>query len=252
MRVALSQIKVETNQYQKNLAKIIEYIGLASQGKADLVVFPECSDHGWLTALNPDEAHDKFEYTVAEISALAKKYEIYICIGLTDGCTGRLYNTAVLISPEGELLFRHNKINLLDFERKVYSPGNKVSVLARPIENTSILICADNFPDSLYLGRSVGLMGAKLLLSPSSWAIEPGLTEDPDESMWITSYTKLAKEYGITTIAVDNVGIMENEPWNGFPCIGNSVVVGHDGKIIYRCSFGEKAEEIAFVDLANL
>lgn len=252
MKVALSQLKLETNRYEMNLSKILDNIKLASRGKAHLVVFPECSDHGWLTALNPDEAHGKFEYSIDRISVLAKQYGVYVCTGLTDGQAGKLYNTAVLISPEGNLIFRHNKINLLNFERKVYSPGNSVSVETRPTENTSILICADNFPDSLQLGRSVGLMGGKLLLSPSSWAIEPGLTHDPDESMWIASYKKLAEEFGITTIAVDNVGILENEPWKGFPCIGNSVVVGKNGEIIHRCSYGERAEEIAFVDIDYL
>lgn len=249
MRFALAQMLVESGAYSRNIEKIKSIVGEASENNSEVIVFPECADVGWLSSSDWREAHERWVKSVRLLSQLARKNSLYICAGLTDGENGRLYNTAVLLSPDGDTLLHHRKINLLDFEKKVYSAGSSLSVVSGPIAGTSVLICADNFPQSLYLGRSTGLMGARLLLSPCSWAVEPGLSDDPDEGMWISSFTELAKEFGITTIAVSNVGILENPPWEGYGCVGNSVVVGKSGNIIHRCSFGEKSEEVAFVDL---
>lgn len=249
MRFAIAQMLIESGAYTRNIEKIKSFTSEAHANGSEVIVFPECADVGWLSPSEWSEAHDRYVKSVRLLSQLAIKNSLYICVGLTDGENGKLYNTAVLLSPEGETLLRHRKINLLDFEKKVYSSGTSLSVASRPISNTSVLICADNFPQSLFLAQSTGLMGARLLLSPSSWAIETGLSKDPDEGMWISSYTRLSKEFGITTIAVSNVGILKNPPWKGYICIGNSVVAGKSGNIIYRCSFGEKSEELAFVDL---
>lgn len=251
-KIAIAQIQVESGAFVKNMEKVRSFISEASCIGSEIVIFPECSDIGWLSDLNWQEAHRRFLENIYSLKRLSKLKSIYTCIGLTDGEDNKLYNTSVLFSPEGKLLLSHRKINLLDFERKVYSQGSSLSVVSVPVERTSILICADNFPQSLSLGRSVGQMGARLLLSPCSWAIEPGQSSDPDEQMWVTSFKTLAKEFGMTTIAVSNVGILENQPWKGYQCIGNSVIVGRNGMIIHRCSFGDASEEMAVVDVPYL
>ncbi len=55
----------------------------------------------------------------------------------------------------------------------------------------------------------------------------------------------------MTTVAVSNVGIVENEPWAGYKCIGNSVVVGRTGEIMLRCRFGNE-EDIKVVSIDYL
>lgn len=252
MRIALAQILVESGSLGKNIGKIKSFIGEAAAKEAEIVVFPECADVGWLTPADWQKAHRRYMKSVRLLSQLARSGSIYVCAGLMDGENGRAYNCSVLLSPEGDVLLRHRKINLLDFERKVYAAGSSLSAVSRPVEKTSILICADNFPQSLFLGRTAGLMGARLVLSPSSWAVGPDSAADPDEGMWVSSYAALAREFGITTVAVSNVGILENPPWRGYRCIGNSVVVGRCGDIIHRCSFGEDSEEMAIVDLPYL
>ncbi len=252
VRIALAQMLVESGSLRKNIEKIRSFIGEASANDSDVVVFPECADVGWLTSPDWQDAHSNYVKSVSLLSQLASRNSLYICTGLTDGENGNIFNAAVLLSPEGKTLLSHRKVNLLDFERKVYAAGSSLSAVSRPVEKTSVLICADNFPQSLFLGRSAGLMGTRLILSPSSWAVEPGIYSDPDEGMWISSFAELAREFGITTIAVSNVGILENPPWKGYSCIGNSVAVGRSGSVIHRCSFGEDSEEIAFVDLPYL
>lgn len=247
----MAQMRVLCNEYERNMSNAEKFVSKASEEKADVVVFPECSDIGWLTSIRADIAEKRFGESVAVISSLARQHNICIAIGLTEGSGKELFNSSVLVSRYGEVLLKHRKINLLDFEEKVYSRGMSLSSADSPAKRTGILICADNFPQSLSLGRSLGLMGVRLVLSPSSWAIEPELETDPDEKMWLSSYRKLAISYGITTVAVSNVGTLENPPWRGYKCIGNSMAIDKNGSIISRCSFGEN-EDFKCIDLEYL
>lgn len=249
MRIASAQMRVEGGEYQKNIEKVKRFIEESAKEKADIVVFPEVADFGWLTKVSAQIAEKTFKKSVAQISRLATENSIYVCIGLTEGEGREIYNSAILISPSGKLLLKHRKINLLDFEAKVYSKGESLLVTSKPAHNTGILICADNFPDTLYLGRTAGLIGVKLLLSPSSWVVEDNLKYDPDELMWVSSYFSLAREFGMVVVAVSNVGTVSNSPWKGHKCIGNSVIIGDGGRILHRSQFGQDAERLDIVDV---
>jgi predicted amidohydrolase len=104
-------------------------------------------------------------------------------------------------------------------------------VTETPLGTIAVNICADNSPDSLMLGHSLGRMGARLLLSPSAWAVEADHdnAKDPYGQMWRESYTALAKQHDMTIVGVSNVGWMTGGPWQGRKCIGCSLAVGPGG-----------------------
>jgi predicted amidohydrolase len=170
---------------------------------------------------------------------------------LVERCGNRIYNSAILVSPEGRILAKHRKINELSIAHGLYSIGSSLSVVETPLANIGIAICADNFPNSSVFGHSLARMGCNLLLSPSAWAVDADYDNEkkPYGETWKRSYCLLGKLYDLTTVGVSNVGWMTAGPWKGRKCIGCSLAVGPGGKILAQGPFGEDAEELIVVDI---
>jgi predicted amidohydrolase len=155
-----------------------------------------------------------------------------------------LYNASVLISPTGELLLHHRKINVLGIARGLYSIGGSLGVAETALGTVGVTICSDNFSTSLVLGHSLARMGAQMLLVPSAWAVRADHDNEaePYGATWEESFTELARLYDLTVIGVSNVGQMTGGPWEGRRCIGCSLAVGPGGEILARAPYGVDAE----------
>lgn len=70
-----------------------------------------------------------------------------------------MYNSAILVSPEGDILIKHRKINVLTIALDLYEIRDSLSVASTSLGKTGIDIFADNFPNSLALGHSLARMG---------------------------------------------------------------------------------------------
>jgi len=247
----MGQILVEGGALEENLRRATEMIRQASKRGCSVIVLPECLDLGWthpsartLSRPIPGPHSD-------ELAEAAKEGSIYVVAGLTERAGSRIYNSAVLISPEGEILAKHRKINVLSIAQDLYSIGNLLSVVETPLATIGIDICADNFPNSLVFAHSLARMGCNLLLSPSAWAVDADYDNEkkPYGSTWTRGYSLLGKLYDLTTIGVSNVGWMNAGPWKGRKCIGSSLAVGPGGKILAQGPFGEDAEGLTIVEV---
>jgi len=165
-----------------------------------------------------------------------------VVAGLTERCGELVYNSAILVSPEGEILLHYRKINELDIGRKFYATGDQLAVARTEIGTVGINICADNFSDSLALGHSLARMGCQILLSPCAWAVDAGHdnTREPYGGLWKDSYRTLARLYDISVIGVSNVGWLISGPWKGRKCIGCSLAVGPGGEIVAQAPYGKQ------------
>ena len=242
----MGQMLVEGGEVSQNLKRATKMIEEAAKQGCRIIVLPECLDIGWthpkardLAKPIPGEYSDK-------LCLSAQKSQIYVVAGLTERAGARIYNTALLISPDGEILLKYRKINILTIAQDIYSIGNSLSVAETPLGTIGINICADNFPNSLALGHSLARMGTQLLLSPSAWAVdaEHDNSKEPYGDMWKQAYKKLAELYDITVVGVSNVGWINAGVWKGRKCIGCSLVVGPGGKIIAEGPYGESAERL--------
>ena len=104
-------------------------------------------------------------------------------------------------------------------------------------------ICADNFPASLALGRTLGQMGSELLLSPCAWAVDADHDNGsrPYGDLWLESYSILAREFQMPVIGVSCVGPITSGPWAGRKCCGSSLAMGPDGEVLARGPYDEEA-----------
>lgn len=249
IKVGMGQMLVTGGQLNSNLERAVIAIRQAKARHCDLIVLPECLDGGWTYPDVAKIAQPIPGNTSDILCQAASDQGIYVVAGITESAGKRYYNTAILISPQGEILLKHRKINLLKIEQPYYSTGDSLQVADTPLGRIGVNICADNTPDSLVFGHSLARMGAEMILSPCAWAVSPDWGNKPYGRMWEKAYTTLAKLYNIPVVGVSNVGWVEGGPWDGHQCIGNSLAVDSEGEIAAKASFGLAAEELLAVDL---
>jgi predicted amidohydrolase len=251
LKVAMGQILVEFGRPKENLTRAKAMIAEAAGQGCDIVVLPECLDLGWtypgaaaLSQPIPGEYSD-------ELAAAAREAGIYVVAGLTEKAGERLYNAAIMLSPEGDILAKHRKINELDIAHDLYSIGNSLSVTETPFGIVGVNICADNSPNSLALGHAQARMGAQIILSPCAWAVRDNHNNetDPYGAMWRNSYSSLANLYNISVVGVSNVGRVTGGAWNGWKCIGCSLAVDADANVAAQGPYGDTAEALIVAEI---
>ncbi|WP_164479584.1 carbon-nitrogen hydrolase family protein [Microbacterium sp. Y-01] len=250
IRVAMAQMRVDPGQPEANITRAVEMIGRAGEEGADAVVLPECLDLGW-TSASARELALPLPGRAGSLADAAREAGVIVAAGLVERAGEALYNAAVLISENGEILQRYRKINEVPFAREVYETGDEIRSVPTRLGRVGMNICADNNYQSLYLGRSIAALGARVLFSPSAWAVSPEFLADDrrygDE--WILAYSAIARETGMPVIGVSNVGPVIGGEWDGWSCIGASLAVGPDGTVLAQLPFGPDAEHLTVVDV---
>ncbi len=250
-KLGMAQMLVEGGAVEQNLRRAAHMIAEAAQQGCRVVALPECLDIGWTDPAARELAQPIPGPHAEVLCRAAHQAQIYVVAGLTERAAGRIYNAAILISPEGDILLKHRKINVMDIAQDLYATGNCLAVAETPLGVIGVNICADNFPNSLALGHSLARMGAQLLLSPSAWAMPPDHDNaaEPYGDLWRGSYTTLARLYDLTVVGVSNVGRLRGGPWQGYKCIGCSLAVGPGGAILAQGPYGEAAEQLIVVEV---
>jgi len=253
MRFALGmgQMLVEGGRVDENLTRARRMIADAARQDCKIIVLPECLDLGYtypgareLAQPIPGKGSDA-------LCDAARESHIYVVAGLAEKAADRTYNAALLISPNGTILSKHRKINILEIAQDIYATGDSLSVVETALGTIGVNICADNFPDSLVLGHSLARMGARILLSPCAWAVKPDHdnSQEPYGEMWRRSYTTLARLYDITVVGVSYVGLINEGVWKGRKIIGCSFAVGPGGNILAQAPYGESAETLIVTEV---
>jgi len=165
---ACVQLLVEEGDVEANLARILAYIGQASELGADIVCFPELSTCGYARDLRAC-AEEVRGGVVSELSAAAREKQIYVLVGLPELCGDRIYNSALLLDRQGEPVGRYHKTHLaLDTrggtvaaEADTFAAGDTYPVFVTDFGRMGIMICKDGlFPE---VARIYTLRGCELL-----------------------------------------------------------------------------------------
>lgn len=244
---------VEPGNKRANLARAEEWIARAAKTGADVVVLPEALTLGWTHPSARDLADTiPGGESIARLQQAARVNRIAVCAGIIERAGNQLFNSAVIFDARGHLLAIHRKINELDFGRELYSLGDRLGICELAGERVGLMICADGFAPGQAISRSLGLMGAWVILSPCAWAVpaDHDNVRDRYGQLWLDNYGPVASEYGLTIVGVSNVGPITAGPWSGRKCIGNSLVVGPGGELL-RGPYGESAEELLEIELKS-
>lgn len=233
-----------------NLARAGARIATAAGQGAEIVLLPETLDCGW--------AHPSARAFAGAIPGgdacgalchAAREHHVFVCAGLVERAAEQRFNAAMLIDPQGRIVLLHRKINELDFAREIYAVGDCLGVAETPWGRAGLMICADAFAPGQVVSRTLGLMGARFILSPCAWAVpaDHDNTREPYGRLWLDNYGPVARDFGLTIAGCSNVGPVTAGVWAGRKCIGNSLVCGPQNPVAARGTYGETADEIVMV-----
>jgi predicted amidohydrolase len=169
--VAIVQMKPLLGEPEENLVKMSEMIGkIASQQKVDLIVFTELITSGSELGVRFTEIAQRIPGpTVNLIAQRANDYGIFVAFGMVskEKVESVLYNSAVLVGPDGELLEVYNKVHLRGEERMAFREGFRMYVAETEIGNIGMMLGYDlAYPE---VARTLALEGADILCAMTNW-----------------------------------------------------------------------------------
>ncbi|MCA9405545.1 MAG: carbon-nitrogen hydrolase family protein [Candidatus Omnitrophica bacterium] len=251
IKIGMGQLLVEGGEPDRNLERAQKMIREAAALQCDLILLPETLDLAWTHPSAKTEAEPipgKYSDLLAN---QARENKIYVCAGLTERDGDKVYNSAVLIDADGNILLKYRKINVLEVGQEFYQIGDRLGVVETPFGIIGVNICADNYIDGICIGHTLARMGAQIILSPSSWTVDYSITEedDPYGEKWMKPYTTLAKFYNLVIVGTTSVGYIVGGPYEGKKMIGCSLAVRKEG-VLAKGDYNEFAGKLIPVEFS--
>jgi len=250
--LAAVQMDCELGKVKENLDKAEELIDSAKNlmvRGATLLCLPELFSTGYKLGKNFARiAEDIPGRTSSRLSEIARNHGIYIVGGIAEkgGKTDIIYNTTVIISPEGELLGKYRKIHLAgELERKAFTPGRNMSFFDTPFGRVGVLICYDQvFPE---LARCLTLANSDIIAHSSAWYTTEKEKRWIDAGNYYTSFlTARAMENTVFWVSANRVGVED-----GLMFVGRSCIAAPWGKTLSILG-DEEGVAIATIDTEEL
>lgn len=225
MKVAVVQTAPRQARPDENRADLLSWLGKAAGEGARLVVFPECAVSGYAIDSFADAsrlAEPVPGPTTAAIAAICAEAGCYVACGLLEKVDGRLYNTALLIGPEG-VIGRHRKAHIAPVAAdRFVTPGDSIETFEAAGCAVGMSICYEvRFPE---LYRAQALRGAQLLVVCANWPA--GAHVNPD----ILAPARAA-ENNLYLLAANRTG-----PEGALSFLGRSTIIGPDGRRIAQAN----------------
>ncbi|WP_030899147.1 carbon-nitrogen family hydrolase [Streptomyces sp. NRRL F-5126] len=242
MRASLLQIAVEPDEpVDSRRARVAELV--RAQRGADLVVLPELWPVGAFAYESfADEAESVDGPTFAALAPAARDAGVFLHAGSIveraaagSSGAGDLYNTSLLISPEGTLVRTYRKIHRFGFDRgeaTLMSAGREITTAGAAGAVLGLATCYDlRFPE---LFRGLVDAGADVLVVPAGWPARR-------RSHWTLLARARAVENQSYMLACATAGTHA-----GVEQSGHSMVVDPWGEVLAE---GGTGEEVLTVDL---
>lgn len=242
--IACIQMEPVIGDKEANVAASIARIREAAALGAALVVLPELANSGYVFG-SRDEAFGLAEPvpdgpTTRAWAAVAAELGLHIVAGIAERAGDRLYNSAVVVGPQGHVgTFR--KIHLWCDENLYFEPGDLgFPVFSTPIGRIGVAICYDGwFPETF---RLCALQGADIVCVPTNWVPIPGQVEG-QPAMSNVLHMAAAHANSMFIACADRVGVERGQPF-----IGQSLIVSYTGWPVAGPASPDR-EEILFAEV---
>lgn len=230
---AIAGIQMHISAFQENLTAMKHRLDLLMQKFpwTEMAVFSELAPYGPLGGNSKDYPHAD----IPIFQEWAKQYNLWLVPGsMFERIDGKVYNTSVVINPQGELVGRYQKMfPFRPYETEV-EEGNEFLVFDVPeIGRFGVSICYDIwFPETT---RTLTSMGVEVLLHP----VLTG-TSDRDVELNITRAT--AAMFQCYVVDVNGLSAGGN---------GKSCIVGPSGDVLHQ-SAGQEDLLLLELDLQQV
>jgi predicted amidohydrolase len=226
--VAVVQMYPQLGKVEDNLIAMGKFVDqICSQQRVDLVVFPELATTGYELGLRFTEVAERVPgHAVNLLAQRAADFSTHIVFGMVtkEKVESIIYNSAIVIGPDGELLGEYRKLHLPGEERLAFRPGYRLPVFETTFGQIGVLLGWDlAFPEA---ARSLALDAADVLCVCANWGHSPA--QDPAISVeeWRTYVQARALENSLYVVASNRIG--EEYSYHFF---GDSMVVGPRGEL---------------------
>jgi len=238
MKTALLQLNASDDPVA-NLPQTLAYLREAVAGGAEFVLTPEVSNCVSTSRRHQQEvlAFEEEDATLAALREEAAKAGIWLLIGslalkTRDG-DGRFANRSFLISPEGEIVARYDKIHMFDVdisetetyrESAGYRPGDKAVVAETAFAKIGMSVCYDMRFPALY--QQLAEAGAQILTMPAAFSPVTGAAH------WHSLLRARAIENGCYVLAPAQTGTHVSAAHKTRDTYGHSLVVAPWGEVV--------------------
>ena len=234
VRVGLVQMNGRTFDKEYNIAQAEDGIRRAALRGAQIVCTPEAAVQGYPRISLPEGKSGDAPDLVAErariiaaaepipgpaterFARLARELGVWIVFGMDENRSGKLFNSAVLMSPQGKIEGKYSKVHLQSWMRASgVNPGNEFPVweieIGKVRTRIGILICYDiQHPES---ARELALGGAEIVFVPYC-------THDFSRPLLVHLFQTRALENRVFLVRV-NYGTPRNS--------GTSLIIDYEG-----------------------
>lgn len=231
MKAALA-VKGVCSDPSENLHRLKRLAQLGARRGGEIVLFPEM-------ALTAGEISGRGEEDLSlgqpvpgpmtdSLSSLAADLEVHLAVGLLERSDRRLYDTALLFAPSGELALFYRRIqpqwHADDVDASVYCEGEEVPSATTPFGSLAFVICGDIFEDRVV--ETVQALHPDLVLFPlARWF--------KDRTGWRTEelpvYCNQVRRIGSPALMVNE---LDSHSPDIPPSLGGAYVVSAAGRVL--------------------
>jgi predicted amidohydrolase len=241
-----------THDVARNLAVAVELIAEAAGAGAELVLLPENALCLGRNQQMRDRALRVESAEIASLRAAAARAGATVVLGGFKRLTadGAVYNTALVIGPDGELAGGYDKIHLFDARidgrsfraSAVERAGGRPALVELGGARIGLTVCYDvRFPE---LFRRLAVEGADVLLVPAAFTRATG------RAHWGALLRARAIENGAYVVASATVG--DHAADAAFPTYGHAMVVDPWGVVLADLGERQRAVRVVELDLAEV
>lgn len=218
IRTAVIQMDCVPFDKEKNLRHAEELIAAAAAEGAGLIVLPELFNTGYRVEEKDAELAETVPGAATEwMQKTAARYGAFIAGAVIETCGGNLYDTAVIVGPDG-LAGRYRKMHLWGAEPERFGHGDELPVFSLPFGCVGLQICYEiGFPEQ---ARVLALKGAQIIIYTSAF----GKARD---YAWNIASRSRALENGVFVLACNRTGTEKDTVFGGL-----SRIVAPDSRVI--------------------
>jgi deaminated glutathione amidase len=194
---------------------------------AELLVLPEAATTGFTPGVDAHRLWDLVSEVPGPVTEpvqeAARRLGVHVVLGTYERGPerGTVYNTAVVVGPDGSVLGRYRKTHLFCGEDWV-TAGDRAVVVDTPLARLGLMICFDgDYPE---LARIEAVQGAEVICRPSA------LLRSAD--IWDLTNRARAYDNHVFVVAANATGI---DP-AGVIYFGNSMIVTPVAEVVARAA----------------
>jgi predicted amidohydrolase len=240
-----------TADREANLAQVACAVSAAAASGAELIVLPEMAATGLVNNGDPDHDLPLGETIPGPLTRrfgrVARRRGLYLAIGIMERVGRALYDSAVLLSPEGRIILHYRRIqpqwHASSADPSIYRQGELLPVANTPLGRFVFLICGDLFDDSITT-RVHGLHPDWVLFPFARCFSDGSRSQRRWEQRELPQYAKQVGKIGCTTLMANYCS--ERDLGSYF---GGAMVVSGSGEVVAHIPLGEPGTLL--VDLAT-